>query len=371
MSVEAGQRSPVLSADGESSPGIATGKESDLKVHVKKRIVSGVQPTGNLHFGNYLGAIKQWVDNQDKYENFFFVVDLHAITVPQDPKQLKAGVINAAATYLAAGIDPEKSKVFVQSHVGAHAELTWLLTCATPINWLERMIQFKEKKVKQGENVGTGLLTYPVLMASDILLYRPDLVPVGEDQRQHLELTRDLARRFNDQFCKRKRNTFKDPQALIVKEGARVMSLTDGTSKMSKSDPVEGSRINLTDPPDIIAKKLRKCKTDMYKGLEWDNPDRPECTNLLTIYQAVTGKSREEITLEVQDMSWGTFKPLLADATVEHLRPLQARYKDILEDRSYLNKVLRDGAEAADEVASETLGWAKEAMGLSALKDFI
>ncbi|CAM9120246.1 unnamed protein product [Ectocarpus fasciculatus] len=357
-----------------SSTDVAPSKETSLKLPVKKRIVSGVQPTGNLHFGNYLGAIKQWVDNQDKYDNFFFVVDLHAITVPQDPKNLKAGVINAAATYLAAGIDPEKSKVFVQSHVGAHAELTWLLTCATPINWLEKMIQFKEKKTKQGENVGTGLLTYPVLMASDILLYRPDLVPVGEDQRQHLELTRDLARRFNDQFCKRRRKTFKDPQALIVKEGARVMSLTDGTSKMSKSDPVEGSRINLTDSPDVIAKKastaLRKCKTDMHKGLEWDNPERPECTNLLTIYQAVTGKTREEVSLEVQDMSWGTFKPLLADATVEHLRPLQERYKDILEDRSYLNKVLRDGAEAADEVASETLGWAKEAMGISSLKDF-
>eukprot|EP00904_Undaria_pinnatifida_P006632 jgi/Undpi1/3099/HiC_scaffold_15.g06473.m1 len=365
MSTEADQRSPVLTA---GSPEMA--KEGSLQIPVKKRVVSGVQPTGNLHFGNYLGAIKQWVDNQDKYENFFFVVDLHAITVPQDPKALKAGVINSVATYLAAGIDPEKSKVFVQSHVTAHAELMWLLTCSTPVNWLDRMIQFREKKVKQGENTGAGLLTYPVLMAADILLYRPDLVPVGEDQRQHLELTRDLARRFNDQFCKRKRKTFKDPQALIVKDGARVMSLTDGTSKMSKSDPVEGSRINLTDSPDVITKKLRKCKTDMYQGLEWDNPDRPECTNLLTIYQAVSGLTREEIALEVQNMTWGTFKPLLADATVEHLRPFQARYKDILADRSYLNKVLRDGAEAADEVASETLGWARDAMGIASLKDF-
>ncbi|CAM9463671.1 unnamed protein product, partial [Hapterophycus canaliculatus] len=191
--------------------------------------------------------------HQDKYENFFFVVDLHAITVPQDPKQLKAGVITAAATYLAAGIDPEKSKVFVQSHVNAHAELTWLLTCATPINWLERMIQFKEKKSKQARS---GLLTYPVLMAADILLYRPDLVPVGEDQRQHLELTRDLARRYVNMARPQSDVAYRPCSALIVKEGARVMSLTDGTSKMSKSDPVEGSRINLTDSPDVIAKKV-------------------------------------------------------------------------------------------------------------------
>ncbi|CAM9298621.1 unnamed protein product [Ascophyllum nodosum] len=369
MSTEVGQQPSVASEGKGTSHESLVGKESSLKPPVKKRVVSGVQPTGNLHLGNYLGSIKQWVDNQDKFENFFFVVDLHAITVPQDPKQLKLGVFNAAATYLAAGVDPEKSKVFVQSHVSAHSELTWLLTCCTPLNWLERMIQFKEKKVKQGENVGAGLMTYPVLMAADILLYRPDLVPTGEDQRQHLELTRDLARRFNDQFCKRKRRTFKEPEALIGKEAGRIMSLTDGSSKMSKSDPVEGSRINLTDPPDVINRKLRKCKTDMFTGLEWDNPDRPECTNLLTIYQSVTDKTRDEIALEVQDMSWGTFKPLLAEATVEYLKPFQARYKDIIEDRTFLNQVLRDGAEAADEVATETLGWAKEAMGIPSLKD--
>ena len=193
-----------------------------------KRVLSGVQPTGALHLGNYLGAIRQWVKNQDAYDNYFCVVDLHAITVPHDPKKLRAETVQSAAMYVASGIDPSRSKIFVQSHVRAHAELCWLLNCVTPMNWLERMIQFKEKAKKQGENVGVGLFGYPVLMAADILLYQADLVPVGEDQRQHLELTRDICRRFNDQYCKRRRNTFREPEALIVKEGARVMSLQVG-----------------------------------------------------------------------------------------------------------------------------------------------
>jgi len=201
----------------------------------KKRVLSGVQPTGSLHLGNYLGAIRQWVANQDQFDNFFCVVDLHAITAPHDPKKLRMDTLNSAAMYLAAGIDPKKSHIFVQSHVRAHTELCWLLNCVTPMNWLERMIQFKEKAIKQGENVGVGLFDYPVLMAADILLYQADLVPVGEDQRQHLELTRDIARRFNDQFCKRGRPTFKEPSALIVKEGARVMSLLEGTLISSTS----------------------------------------------------------------------------------------------------------------------------------------
>jgi tryptophanyl-tRNA synthetase len=198
-------------------------------------VLSGVQPTGSLHLGNYLGAIRQWVANQDQFDNFFCVVDLHAITAPHDPKKLRMDTLNSAAMYLAAGIDPKKSHIFVQSHVRAHTELCWLLNCVTPMNWLERMIQFKEKAIKQGENVGVGLFDYPVLMAADILLYQADLVPVGEDQRQHLELTRDIARRFNDQFCKRGRPTFKEPSALIVKEGARVMSLLEGTLISSTS----------------------------------------------------------------------------------------------------------------------------------------
>eukprot|EP00968_Pinguiococcus_pyrenoidosus_P000450 scaffold29_cov251-Pinguiococcus_pyrenoidosus.AAC.45 len=272
--------------------------------------------------------------------------------MPHDPKKLRQDTIEAVATYLAAGVDPAKSKIFVQSHVSAHAELTWLLNCITPMNWLERMIQYKEKAVKQGENVGVGLFDYPVLMAADILLYQSDLVPVGEDQRQHLELTRDIARRFNDQFCKRKkvRRVFREPEALIVKEGARVMSLVDGTSKMSKSAENENSRIGLTDEPDVIARKIKKCKTDQLTGLEWDNPERPEATNLLNIYQSVTGMTQEEILAEVSDMRWGSFKPLLTDAVIAHLQPIQEKYKEIMTDPAYLHSVLKEGQLAADEV---------------------
>eukprot|EP01035_Chromulina_nebulosa_P018090 gene18090-23738_t len=226
------------------------------------------------------------------------------------------------------------------------------------------MIQFKEKAKKQGENVGVGLFDYPVLMAADILLYQADLVPVGEDQRQHLELTRDICRRFNDQFCKKnKKQTFLEPQALIVKEGARVMSLLDGTSKMSKSADNDGSRINLLDPPDIILKKIKKCKTDAYIGLEWDNNDRPECTNLLNIYSLVTNQSREQILNEVTTMSWGTFKPLVADAIINHLQPIQTKYKEVMNEPDYLANVLKQGQEAAELIAEETLKSAKQNMG--------
>ena len=208
-----------------------------------------------------------------------------------------------------------------------------------------------------------GLFGYPVLMAADILLYQADLVPVGEDQRQHLELTRDICRRFNDQFCKKKKNVFLEPSALIVKEGARVMSLLEGTNKMSKSAENDNSRINLLDPPDVIAKKIKRCKTDLYTGLEFDNLDRPECTNLLNMYKSVTGKSRDEISLEVAEMSWGTFKPILADAVINHVEPIQKIYNEVIKDESYLNKILADGQDAADAVAEVTLKRAKEAMG--------
>ncbi len=218
----------------------------------KKRVLSGIQTTGNLHLGNYLGAIRNWVEIQQDYDNFFFFADLHAITVPHDAKLLADNTLKMAAVYLASGIDLECSTIFVQSHVSAHSELAWLLNCVTPLNWLERMIQFKEKAVKQGENVGVGLLDYPVLMAADILLYDADKVPVGEDQKQHLELTRDIAARVNDRFGNKKQPVLKVPDPMIRKEGARVMSLTDGTQKMSKSDPSELSRIELLDPPDAI-----------------------------------------------------------------------------------------------------------------------
>jgi tryptophanyl-tRNA synthetase len=331
-----------------------------------KRVLSGVQPTGTLHLGNYLGAIRQWVNNQDQYDNYFCVVDLHAITAPHNPKKLADDTLQAAAMYIACGIDPNKSKIFVQSHVAAHAELTWLLNCITPISWLERMIQYKEKAVKQGENVGMGLFDYPVLMASDILLYQTDLVPVGEDQRQHLELTRDISRRFNDQFCKRDKakRVFREPMAMIVKEGARVMSLQDGTSKMSKSAENDFSRINLLDSPDLIAQKIKRCKTDCMKGIEWDNLERPEAINLLNIYMAVTGRTQEAVLDDVRDLNWGGFKNILTDAVIAHVSPIQQRFGEIVEDRAFMQQVLTEGQQAASEVANETLRKAKTAMGL-------
>lgn len=332
-----------------------------------KRVLSGVQPTGMLHIGNYLGAIRTWVANQDVHDNYFCVVDLHAITAPHNPKQLREDSLSIAAMYLAAGIDPAKSKIFIQSHVRAHSEMAWLLNCITPMGWLERMIQYKEKAVRQGESTGMGLFAYPVLMAADILLYQTDLVPVGEDQRQHLELTRDISRRFNDQFCKKskQRRVFKEPTALIASEnaGARVMSLLDGTQKMSKSHENDNTRINLLDSPATIHSKIKKCKTDLIVGLEFDHPDRPECTNLLNMYVAVTGKSKREVMAETCEMTWGTFKPLLADALVAHLEPIQQKYAALMADEAYMEQVLADGADAAETVANETLERAKVAMG--------
>lgn len=329
----------------------------------KQRVLSGVQPTGNLHLGNYLGAIRNWVDLQQEYESFFCVVDLHAITTPHNPDSLAQDTYKIAALYLACGIDLQYSTIFVQSHVTAHSELAWLLNCVTPLNWLERMIQFKEKAVKQGENVSVGLLDYPVLMAADILLYNADKVPVGEDQKQHLELTRDIAVRINDKFGTKKNPVLKMPEPMIAKEGARVMSLTDGTSKMSKSDPSDLSRINLLDSPDLITKKIKRCKTDLIKGLTFDDPERPECNNLLTLYLLLSNKTKEEVIAECQDMGWGQFKPLLTETTISALKPIQDKYNEIMDDLGYLQSVLREGRFKAEGVANETLSRVKNALG--------
>ena len=320
----------------------------------RKRVLSGVQPTGNLHIGNYLGAIRNWVEIQADYDNFFCVVDLHAITVPHNPETLAQDTYTMAALYLACGIDLNNATIFIQSHVTAHSELTWLLNCLTPLNWLERMIQFKEKAVKQGENVSVGLLDYPVLMAADILLYDADQVPVGEDQKQHLELTRDIAIRVNDKFGSEESPIFKVPEPLIRKEGARVMSLTDGTKKMSKSDPSELSRINLLDSPEEIKKKIKKCKTDPIMGLSFAD-DRPECNNLLGLYAIFSNQTKETVADECADMGWGKFKPLLTDAIVATLEPIHSKYNDIMSDKSYLNSVLKEGKEKAEHVANQTL----------------
>ena len=331
----------------------------------KQRVLSGVQPTGNLHLGNYLGAIRNWVEGQSQYENFFCVVDLHAITAPYDPTTLAENTYKIAALYLACGIDLAYSSIFVQSHVPAHSELTWLFNCITPINWLTDMIQFKEKAVRQGENVNTGLLDYPVLMAADILLYDADKVPVGEDQKQHLELTRDIVIRINHQFGDPKTPILKLPEPLIRQEGARVMSLTDGTKKMSKSDPSDLSRINLLDSPDEIQKKIKRCKTDPIKGLEFDNSERPECNNLLTLYTILSGKTKATVAAECQDMGWGQFKPLLTEVMIESLKPIQEKYQAVMADKSYLESVLREGRQQAEAIANATLLRVKTAMGYS------
>ncbi|NDC15407.1 MAG: tryptophan--tRNA ligase [Synechococcaceae bacterium WB9_2_170] len=335
----------------------------------RPRVLSGVQPTGRLHLGNWLGAIRNWVDLQASHDTFFCVVDLHAITVPHDPAQLAEDTLATAALYLACGIDPEQSTVFVQSHVPAHSELCWLLNCVTPLNWLERMIQFKEKAVKQGDQVSVGLLDYPVLMAADILLYGADLVPVGEDQKQHLELARDIAQqRINSRFGGNDADgneipVLKVPQPMILKEGARVMSLTDGTSKMSKSDPNEGSRISLLDPPELITKKIKRAKTDPTMGLEFGNPARPEADNLLGLYALLSGKGRDGAQKECAAMGWGAFKPLLAEAAVEALRPVQERYAALRADPSHLQSVLKEGQAKATAVANATLANVRQALG--------
>ncbi len=330
----------------------------------KQRVLSGVQPTGNLHLGNYLGAIRNWVEIQDQYDNFFCVVDLHAITVPHNPATLAADTYTIAALYLACGIDLNHSSIFVQSHIPAHSELTWLLNCITPLNWLEDMIQFKEKAVKQAENVSVGLLDYPVLMAADILLYQADKVPVGEDQKQHLELTRDLVNRFNHQFGKEK-PVLKLPEPLIKREGARVMSLADGTRKMSKSDPSELTRINLLDTPEQITNKIKRCKTDPVRGLAFDDSERPECHNLLTLYTLLSGKTKEAVAIECQDMGWGQFKPLLTETTIHALKPIQDKYQEVMQDKSYLESVLKDGRAKAQAIANQTLTDVKVALGYS------
>ena len=329
----------------------------------KPRILSGIQTTGNLHLGNYLGAIRNWVEMQADHECFLFMADLHAVTVPHDPAVLAENTLKVAATYIACGIDPAQSTIFVQSQLPEHSELAWLFNCVTPLGWLERMIQFKEKAVKQGENVSIGLMDYPVLQAADILLYEPDSVPVGEDQKQHLELTRDIAARVNFQFGSEEKPVLKIPEPLIRQAGARVMSLTDGTKKMSKSDPSEQSRIDLTDDPKVITKKIKRAKTDPERGLEFDNPERPECNNLLSLYQLLSNQTKEAVAEECKDMGWGQFKPLLAETTVDALRPIQQKYDELMGDRAYLNQVLAEGKEKAQSVAAPTLAKVKKAMG--------
>jgi len=329
------------------------------------RVVSGIQPTGGLHLGNLLGAILRWVRMQDEAECLFFLADLHALTVDGDPDELRANVREMAAALIASGIDPTKSTVFAHSAVPAHAELAWILGCTARMGWLNRMTQWKDKAGKNREGSSLGLFAYPVLQAADIMLYKATHVPVGEDQKQHVELTRDIAIKFNTDFDI---ELFIPPEPFIGGgAAARVMSLRDGRAKMSKTDPSDMSRINLTDSDDTIAQKVRKAKTDP-EPLPTDPNDldaRPEAKNLVGIYAAVTGESVEQVLARFAGQGFGTFKPALADVLVELLAPLRTRLDTFRADPAELDRILAAGAERAAELAAPTLAEAKRAVGLT------
>ena len=325
-----------------------------------ERVFSGVQPTGNLHLGNYLGAIRNWVRLQDSHECLFMLADLHAITVPQDPAKLRAHVRETAAAYIACGIDPKKSVIFPQSGVSAHAELAWILSCHTPLGWLNRMTQFKEKAGKQRDNAMLGLYSYPVLMAADILAYKATHVPVGEDQKQHLELCRDIAGAFNRQY---EREFFPLPEPLILGQATRVMSLRDGTKKMSKSDESDYSRINLTDDADAIALKFRKAKSDMIEGISYNEQERPEAANLLNIYAVLKDITREQALAECAGKNFSAFKQMLTDVAVESLSPITRTMRELLESPDYIDEVLAKGLGNARAIADVTMREVKDLVG--------
>lgn len=328
----------------------------------KGRIFSGVQPTGNLHLGNYLGAIRNFVRLQDDYECIYCVVDLHAITVWQDPEALKTATREVAASYLAAGVDPSQSIIFNQSQVSAHAELAWIFNCVARMGWLNRMTQFKEKAGKNRENASVGLFAYPNLMAADILVYKATHVPVGDDQRQHLELTRDIAQKFNHDF---EREVFPITEPLIFGATTRVMSLRDGSSKMSKSDPSENSRITMMDDADLVAKKIRKAKTDPHPLPETTEglADRPEADNLVGIYASLEDSTKDEVVARYAGGQFSTFKQDLADLAVEKLGPITAEMKRLMDAPDHVDQVLADGAARADAIARPILKEVKDVVG--------
>jgi tryptophanyl-tRNA synthetase len=325
---------------------------------MKARLLSGVQPTGNLHIGNYLGALKNFVKLQREYESIFCVVDLHAITVPQDPSELRAKILEIAALFLAAGIDPQQSTVVVQSSVKQHAELAWLLTCVTPVGWLHRMTQFKAKAETQ-ETVGDGLLQYPVLMAADILLYQAQIVPVGDDQSQHLELTRDIAQRFNSLYGE----TFVMPATKLPAVGARIMGLDDPEKKMSKSVAASGHAVALLDEPSVIRRKIMRATTDSNPHVDYDAMG-PGVANLLAIYQAFSEWPADKMREHFTGMRYGELKKQVAEMVISHLEPLQARYREVTRDPGYLHRVLKEGAERVTPIAESTVNLVKERMGV-------
>ena len=323
------------------------------KPTARPRVLSGIQPTADsFHFGNYLGAVRHWVTLQDDFEPFFFIADMHAITVPQDPKQLRERSLRSAAQLIAAGVDPDRSAIFMQSHIAAHAQFAWVLQCLTGFGEASRMTQFKDKSAKGGvERASVGLFTYPILQAADILLYRPQYVPVGEDQRQHLELTRDLAQRFNHRFKK----TFRLPEPFIMKDTAKILDLQEPNAKMSKSASSPGGIIEMLDDPRVSAKKIRSAVTDSGTEIRFDAEEKPGISNLLTIHSALSGRSVEDLENDYAGRGYGEFKKDLAEVVVEFVTPFRDRTLQLMDDRAELTAVLERGEDRAREVAERTL----------------
>ena len=334
----------------------------DEAVASKKRMLSGIKPSGDLTLGSYLGAIKNWKDRADQFECYYFMADLHAITVRQNPADLRRRTMEQLAQYIACGLDPEKNTLFIQSHVHQHAELGWVLNCYTMFGELSRMTQFKDKSAKNADNINGGLFTYPSLMAADILLYQPDYVPVGEDQKQHVELCHTIARRFNGIYG----DVFKLPEPYVPKVGARIMSLTNPTAKMSKSENEDTGRVLLMDSPDQIMRQFKRAITDSETCVRYDKEKKPGVSNLMTIYAACTGKSYEEIEREFDGQGYGVFKPAVGEAVVSMLKPIQERTRELLADKAYLQEVCRQGAERAGYVAEKTLRKVYKKVGFAA-----
>ncbi len=327
-----------------------------------KRVISGAQVTGNLHIGNYLGSMRNWVAMQYEHDCLFFIANLHSLTVSQDPQKLRESTMDLTAMYLACGLDPQKSIIFMQSDVKEHTELTWILSCVTPLGWLKRMTQFKDKSAKGEQDVNNlGLLSYPVLMAADILLYNIDLVPVGEDQKQHLELVRDIVGIVERKFDKK---VFSLPEPLIDNTTKRIMSLGDGNKKMSKSDLSDANRINLVDSEDVIYSKFKKAKTDSKKYITYEPNARPEVTNLINIFLAFSKRTVDDIIKEYANSSFQKFKKDLADITIAELQPITKKYKEYIDNKDYLYQILKEGSNKAGAIASETIRRVKENFGL-------
>ena len=326
----------------------------------KKRIFSGVQPSGNLTIGNYLGAIKNWIPMQDEYECLYCVVDLHTLTVRQKPADLRQRSLNLLALYMACGLDPQKSILYLQSHVSAHAELAWILNCYTYMGELNRMTQFKDKSLKYGDNINSGLFTYPVLMAADILLYQTDLVPIGQDQKQHLEITRDIADRFNKIYG----DTFTVPEAYIPKIGAKIMSLQEPEKKMSKSDENENAYVFILDSEDTILRKFKRAVTDSEREIRYDEVNKPGVSNLISIYSGITNKSFADIENEFEGRSYGDLKEVVGQSVAEMLKPIQQKYNEFSSNKDYLNSILKENAERAAYMARKTLSKVYRKIGL-------